>query len=73
MLDSGSWSGWKQSCCTQGRGLVVNNHAVLMLVDWLETIMLHSGLWSGWKQSCCTEGCGVVGNNRAVLRVVEWL
>jgi len=53
--------------------VVENNHAVLRVVEWLETIMLYLGSWSGWKQSCCTEGCGVVGNNHAVLRVVEWL
>jgi len=53
--------------------VVGNNHAVLRVVEWLETIMLYWGSWSGWKQSCCTEGGGVVGNNHAVLRVVVWL
>ena len=49
MLYSGLWSGWKQSCCTQCRGVVGNSHAVLSVVEWLETVLLYSGLWSGWK------------------------
>jgi len=53
--------------------VVGNNHAVLRVVDWLETIMLYWGWWSGWKQSCRTEGRGGVENNYAVVRFVEWL
>ena len=39
MLYSGLWSGWKQSCCIQGCGVVGNNHAVFRVVNWLETVM----------------------------------
>ena len=53
--------------------MVGNNHAVLRVVESLETVMLYRGLWNVWKQSCSTEGCGVVGNNHAVPRVVECL
>jgi len=42
MLYSRLWSGWKQSCCTEGRGVAGNSHSIGNAIDWLETIILYS-------------------------------
>jgi len=41
ILYLGSWSGWKQSCCTKDHGVVENKLAVLRVVEWLKTSMLY--------------------------------